>query len=135
MPEPYFEGEVIARWLKDGRKMKLLENFHFVDASGKRWSAPKGSVIDGASIPRILWDSVGGPFTGKYRRASVLHDVACVERAEPYQDVHRMFYEAMIADKTSIAKAKKMYMAVASFGPKWDENGEDLKIGHDEEWL
>jgi hypothetical protein len=119
MSTPHFIGNVKAKWLRDGRKMKLIEDFSFVDANGKVWEAPKGSVVDGASIPRIFWRSVGPPFVGKYRRASVLHDVACKEQTEPHEDVHKMFYDAMLCDRTPQKKAKIMYDVVKTFGPKW----------------
>lgn len=128
-----FFGDVVALWLKDGRKMRLMEDFHFIDKSGKKWSAPEGSIVDGASIPRMFWASIGGPFSGRYRRASVLHDVACVERTEPHKKVHKMFHQAMLADKTPKAKAKEMYIAVVTFGPKWDKNGKDLTFEPKEE--
>jgi hypothetical protein len=119
----HFEGVLQTEWLVHAgpdRKMKVLKNFTFVDDQGKRWVAPKGSVVDGASIPPELWSSViGTPFVGDYRRATVLHDVACQQRVEPHKAVHRMFYEAMIADGVDEIRAQVMYLAVRSFGPTW----------------
>lgn len=108
--------------------MKLLEDFSFVDKRGVSWLAPAGSIVDGASIPRILWPVVGSPFAGRYRRASVLHDVACQERRRPWKKVHKMFYQAMRADNTPKAQAKQMYKVVRMFGPRWDEDGNQLEI-------
>ena len=127
-----FIGEVEARWLSDGRKMRLLKDITFIDSKNREWKAPAGSVIDGASIPRELWAMTGSPFVGKYRRASVIHDVACVERTQPHEQVHYMFYEAMLRDRVSKGKAKLMYVAVRDMGPKWDENGDDLPP--DDDW-
>lgn len=129
MAQSYFEGEVRTLWLVEGevgddgpdRRMQLLEDFAFVDPNGVRWLAPAGSRIDGASIPRMLWSVAGDPFIGQYRRASVLHDVACDDRTRPSKDVHRMFYDAMIADGTSTAQAVEFYTAVRLFGPHWDD--------------
>lgn len=119
----HFEGEVRVEWLRHGgedRMMKLLEEFVFVDDRGVRWVAPAGSIIDGASIPEMLWSATNGtPYVGDYRRATVLHDVACVERTRPSADVHRMFYDAMVTDGVGIARAIKMYTAVRLFGPHW----------------
>ena len=131
--EAKFIGDVKAQWLKDGRRMKLLEDFLFIDSSGKQWAAMKGESVDGASIPKILWTSVGPPFVGKYRRATVLHDVECVHRREPHKVVHQMLYEAMLADKTPKPLAKKIYLAVSMFGPRWDEHGNDLKPDSDDD--
>ncbi len=135
--KPVFSGDVIVQWLDDGRTMELLEDFFFVDAKGTSWQAPAGSIVNGASIPRILWPVVGSPFAGRYRRASVLHDVACQERTRPWKKVHKMFYQAMRADKTPKAKAKQMYKAVRMFGPRWDEDGnlQEIRIDSDELYL
>lgn len=133
MPTARFEGQVETSWMNDGRRMKLLKPVMYVDHTGKEWLAPEGSVIDGASIPKAFWSSVGPPFVGKYRRATVIHDVQCVTRSEPYQDVHRMFYEAMVVDGTPKAKAREMYFAVKHFGPKWDEDGNDLIVEFDDD--
>jgi hypothetical protein len=116
-----FIGEVIARWLVDGRKMELTADFAYLDPSGRRWNAPKGSIVDGASIPQVFWTVVGGPFEGSYRNASVVHDVACVKKEGHWQDVHRMFYYAMRAGGVSDFRAAVMYAAVYRFGPRWEE--------------
>jgi hypothetical protein len=119
----HFEGEVRTEWLVhegDDRQMRLLEAFAFVDDQGLRWEAAPGDVIDGASIPRFLWTISGSPFVGDYRRASVLHDVACQRRERPSKDVHRMFYDAMRAEGMSTDDAMKYYTAVRLFGPRWE---------------
>jgi hypothetical protein len=133
--KPKFKGDVIVKWRADGRTMKLLEDFSFIDARGTTWQAPAGSIVDGASIPRILWPLVGTPFAGKYRRASVLHDIACQERTRPWKKVHKMFYQAMRADKTPKSTAKQFYQAVQLFGPRWDKNGNLLRIEIDSDEL
>lgn len=116
-----FVGHVVAEWLddKEGRKMKLAEPFAFIEKSGERWDAPKGSIVDGASIPKIAWSIIGGPFEGKYRNASVIHDVACNDKDRTWQSVHKVFYDAMLASGVDISKAKIMYAAVYHFGPRW----------------
>jgi len=124
-----FDNTVKAEWLPDDpRQMRLLETINFVDSAGKIWTAPGDSIVDGASIPRFFWRVIGSPFVGLYRRASVIHDVYCVERSEPHETVHRMFYDAMIADGVDEKKAMTMYQAVAMFGPRWDEEGNDLPV-------
>lgn len=128
MSKAKFTGQVETRWMTDGRKMRLLKEVVFKDKNDVVWKAPKGSVIDGASIPRELWSMIGSPFVGKYRRASVIHDVACVKRKQPYELVHYMFYEAMLCDGMPKSKANIMYIAVRDFGPRWDEDGNDLVL-------
>ena len=115
----HFVGEVKTKWLDDGRKMQLLETFTYVDPQKITWDSPKDSVIDGASIPRIAWSLIGGPFEGKYRNASVIHDVACDLALRPWEEVHEAFYNAMRAGGVGVMKAKIMYGAVYHFGPRW----------------
>lgn len=121
-----FQGTVKTEWVEADRQMRLLEDFAYLDAAGEEWRAPAGSLIDGASIPRVLWSAVGSPFTGEYRQASVVHDVACASRSRPWQDVHRMFYNACRAGGVGEKKAKIMYAAVHRFGPRWSANGTPL---------
>jgi len=114
-----FEGQVVARWESDGRSMTLVEPFAYVDPRATRWPAPAGAVVNGASIPRAFWSLIGGPFSGEFRDASVVHDVACETRDRPWQAVHTMFYEACRCGGVGTVKAKTMYYAVYHFGPRW----------------
>ncbi|WP_065204269.1 DUF1353 domain-containing protein [Shewanella woodyi] len=118
--KPYFVGRVVTHWLAiEPRKMLLEAPFSFVDKDGVTWTAPAGSVIDGASIPRVLWYLIGSPFNGHYRRASVIHDVYCVTRSRPHQQVHQMFYDACRADGVHKIKALAMYIALKVGAPRW----------------
>jgi hypothetical protein len=127
-----FKGDVVARWLThdgDDRDMELQKDFSYTDPDGVVWMAPKGSVVNGASIPGALWATVGSPFVGDYRRASVIHDVACGQRRQPHEAVHLMFYSAMRADGVSWSRANVMYQAVKQFGPKWGTTGATIRKG------
>jgi len=129
-----FINQVYCEWLvHDGpdRDVRLLEDFFYIDPNGKRWPAPKDSIVNGASIPWPLWNKwIGPPFVGNYRRASVVHDVACELRekiCKSSQEAHRMFYDACLCGGVSKAKAKVMYWAVRTFGPKWgDQNAKNI---------
>lgn len=110
---------VHTKWIADRDAMELLADFSYIDPNGKVWLAPKGSVTDGASIPRLLWTVIGQPFDKDYRLAAVVHDVACVEKKSRWQDVHRMFYYACLCNGLARIKAKIMYYAVYKFGPRW----------------
>lgn len=114
-----YSGNVKAEWLKDGRRMKLLENFSYKDPNNVNWQAPKGSIVDGASIPTFAWSFIGSPFSGKYRNASVIHDIACQNKDRTWEVVHLSFYYGMLASDVSKLKAKIMYAAVYHFGPRW----------------
>ena len=114
-----FKGRLITTWGDDGRKMILEETFSYIDPRTKIWKVPKGTTVDGASIPWAMWSIIGGPFAGKYRRASVIHDYFCDLRSRPWKQVHRVFFNAMLAAGVEERKAKIMYAAVYHFGPRW----------------
>lgn len=115
----HFTGRVVSEWLDDGRNMRLVEPFSYVDSQGVVWDAPAGTIINGASIPWLFWRFIGSPLTGLYRRASIPHDAACTERSRDWRAVHRMFYEAMRTEGCEWWRANLMYWAVRLFGPKW----------------
>ena len=128
----YYSGPVETRWENDGRSMTLLNELTYTDPNGIVWIAPAGSQVDGASIPRYAWSIMGGPFEGKYRNASVLHDVAYGQRKRPWQDCDRMFYNAMRCSGVSAVEAKTMYYALYRFGNHWKfpiKRGKPVKVG------
>ena len=114
-------GEVVARWEPDGRTMTLVEPFQYIDRHDRKWSVPRGIAVDGASIPQVFWSVIGGPFEGRYRNASVIHDYYCDAKSRSWQDVHLVFYEAMLASGVKAPTAYLMYKAVEQFGPRWSE--------------
>jgi len=118
-PWGYYSGEPETRCNADGRTMTLLSELRYTDPHGLAWVAPVGSIVDGASIPRSLWSVMGGPFEGKYRNASVLHDVAYDQHNRPWQDCDRMFYNAMRCSGVSAVEAKTMFYALYRFGHHW----------------
>jgi hypothetical protein len=99
--------------------MTLLSELRYTDPHGIVWVAPAGSTVNGASIPRSLWSLMGGPFEGKYRDASVLHDVSYEQHKRPWQDCDRMFYNAMRCSGVSAVEAKTMFYALYRFGHHW----------------
>ncbi len=151
-----FSGDPEATWLtEDGtpdRRMKLLGAFSFIDPKGRVWAAPLNSVVDGASIPRALWTAVGSPYTGDYRRASIVHDVACDEAGtdrKKRRAADRMFFHACRAGGCSIWQSIILYLgvrvgaaakdvpawhsavAVESAGPRLRRSDEELRLERD----
>ena len=118
-PFGYFPERPQLEWLDDGRLMQLLRDFLYIDQTSTKWLAPKGAKTDGASIPRILWSFVGGPFEGQYRNAAIVHDTECDAKIHDWRAVHRMFYNASRAGGVGWIKANLMYAAVYAFGPHW----------------
>ena len=124
-PVTYKEwGEFIAspphvELLEDGRSIRLLNDFAYVDPRKKVWVAKKDAVANGASIPQVFWSVTGGPLSGKFRDASIIHDEACREMNEPSDAVHLAFYEACRCSGVPEKQAKTLYAAVYHFGPRW----------------
>lgn len=109
---------VHTTWDENGRTMTLVHGLTYHDPEGRTWHAPAGSVVNGASIPRFFW-RLWAPYTGKYRKASVIHDVACDQQTRPSWQVHRMFYFACRACGVLSCQAWIMWAAVRLFGPRF----------------
>lgn len=126
-------GEAAKRFLQNmktekvgGRLLKLLDDFDYRDEDCRIWRAPKNFVSDGASIPQAFWSLIGGPWDGVYSNAAVIHDYECVRRTTAWEQVHKLFFRAMLAAGTEPLRAKLMYAAVYHCGPKWDAQGRPL---------
>ncbi|MBB5210519.1 DUF1353 domain-containing protein [Microbulbifer hydrolyticus] len=112
-----FSGDPKTTWISESgadRRMYLMEDFHFTDKNGSVWLAPAGSLIDGASIPRAFWSIIGPPYVGDYRRASIVHDVACVNAnaRQERRAADRMFYQACRAGGCSTRSSIILYIGV-----------------------
>ncbi len=117
-----YYGTVSVEFLDDIKKVRTINAFGFKDSNGILWDVPKGTIIDGASIPKTLWSTVGSPFTGKYRDAAIIHDYYSTNKSRSWESVNKMFYEAMIASGVGKAKASILYTAVYTYGPRWDNS-------------
>jgi hypothetical protein len=110
-----FSGNPRTEWLcddGDDSNMRMLETFWYTDPHGRRWVAPKDSITNGASIPRTLWSSVGSPYTGNYRRAAIVHDVALKTPGLVRDDADTMFYFACMAGGCELMESKLLYAGV-----------------------
>lgn len=115
-----FKNTVKVEWVEGtDRLMMLMEDICYIDKFGVKWNGFKGDLIDGASIPRFFWRVIGSPFVGRYRRASVIHDVYCTKKTRPFKRVHAVFNEMMITDNVPKVKRVLMAKAVKRFGPRW----------------
>ena len=133
-----FSGNPETTWLHlpgdQDRKMSLLADFTYIDWAGKPWVTPDACTVDGASIPRALWTLVGSPYTGLYRRASIVHDKACddaVGDPAARKRADKMFYQACRDGGCSRWQAAVLYVGVrigATFAHAglMDERDEDL---------
>lgn len=110
---------LVLKDVGDGRQFDLVNDYRYVDSRGVEWKVPSGTRVNGASIPSYLWSIVGGPWEGKYRNASVIHDYFYGQRKYASEEIHWVFYDAMRKSNVGIVKAKLMYWAVLRFNPKW----------------
>ncbi len=115
-----FLDELVLKGINDGRYFQLINKFRYLDPAGITWIVPVNERVNGASIPPILWSLVGGPWSGKYRRASVIHDYFFRTKKYASESVHRVFYDAMLTGGVSTIKAKLMYYAVLRFNDRWE---------------
>lgn len=117
-----FLGSVVAQWVdaeEDHRKMKLLNDFGYVDPNGKIWQVMKGTVIDDSSIPKAVWPQVGSPLIGPYQEAAVIHNHYCKIKKEHWFMVHRMIYDASLTAGLSETEAKVLFAGVFAYGQRW----------------
>jgi hypothetical protein len=115
-----FKGDLVLTPLSspDGRRMKVLQPFAFVDSKGRLWDVPAGLETDGASVPKVFW-AMFPPWSGNYRKAAVIHDHFCNIKSRTWQETHNVFYEAMLAEGMGERIAKVLWAAVYNFGPNW----------------
>ena len=108
---------------------RTRNDLKFVNAANDVYVAPKDTWTDGASIPVIFVPIIGDPRSREFMNAATVHDAYSSKRNEngPYyhtatwQEVHRMFYDGLLASGTPPLKAKIMYAAVYLGGPRWSE--------------
>ena len=111
----------------DKRKHKLLEPLLYVTKffpvhvkTGNDFliTIPRGFVTDGASIPRLVWTFVGGPFSGKYVKPAVAHDYLYAVHLYSRYKADLIFLEAMKSCGVSLIKRELMFLAVRVGGRK-----------------
>jgi hypothetical protein len=74
-PHGWFsDTEPNVEMMNDDRCVRVFESFVQIDPDGRISLVPAGQVCDGASIPRLLWSLIGGPYEGKHRVPALSHD-------------------------------------------------------------
>ena len=119
-----FHGQVVTIWLDskgEDRRMKLHPDtdLSFQRASGEVLVAMPGLEFDGASVPVWAWPLIGSPFTGKYRKAAVIHDQLCRDRKKSAKEAHWCFREMLLSLGVGRFRARLMYLALIWAGSKW----------------
>jgi len=110
-------------------QFKTLSALSYRTKAGIIINVPKGFVTDGASIPRACWSIIGSPFTGKYKRAAMVHDWLYHELTTTRIYADRIFLEIMQERKVSLWKRLSMYRAVRTFGwIPWNRQKKNLGL-------
>lgn len=113
-------------------RLEILEApLTFVDPTGRKWTAPAGTLTDGASVPRWALPIVGRPDNKYVFRAAVVHDAYCQTsskctsqlRSRPCEETHRMFFNGCLASGAKRFDATMWWAAVRLGGPKWKDDG------------
>jgi hypothetical protein len=130
----------------DGFQQAFLptsQKIDFVDATGQLWTAPPQTLTDGATIPPLFAPLMGDRQSLEFLMAAALHDAYCgvgnndleTFQTRPWEDVHRMFFEALIVGGTPPQKAKIMFAAVYLGGPRWNDPDRSLEGVSEEDIL
>lgn len=104
--------------LPGGIKRRLVKPFSYYikKKGGDTIVVPAGFVTDGASIPSFAWSIIGGPMTGKYVAAAILHDWLYHIKTYSRERSDLIFLEAMAVLKVSKLKRNIIYWMVRIFG-------------------
>lgn len=119
-----FHGRVVTIWLDsngEDRRMLLHSDTDLVFElpNGDAIPALRGLEFDGASIPVWAWPLIGSPFTGKFRKAAVIHDTLCFIKDRPHREAHYLMYLACRALGVGKIRAKLIYWALLVGGSRW----------------
>lgn len=94
------------------RTVITLADLSYTTNEGVTHTVLKGFITDGASIPRIFWSLIGSPFTGLYRKPSLVHDKFYATQKVTRKYADRIFLEGMKDEGVSWWRRKTMYFAV-----------------------
>lgn len=125
-----FQSLLLLEFLEDGVHARVARPLTYTAKNGRIVTIPEGFVTDGASIPKTLWSTIGSPYTGKYRRAAVLHDYMYHSPLDMDKDeADRLFLEAMLEDGVELVCARTIYEGVHLCGRRaWNEDHLDSNV-------
>ena len=99
----------------NSREYKLTESIEVV-VNKSRITVYEGFIFDGASVPRVLWNIIGSPFTGKYTLASLIHDALYRSESLKRKECDEIFLEIMKKSNVNYIKRYAMYYGVRASG-------------------
>lgn len=144
---PRFEGEAQVAYAREesrilGRDLwRNMKEFTFFLSRDTYVKIPRGYLVDGASVPRLLWSVI--PPWGAYGDATVIHDFLCEylslmqqgkltsisrERADNILAVTMEALEVPVSDQRLINEAVRAYRKVARItSPVWHRDKAELE--------
>jgi hypothetical protein len=133
------ESKILKRDL--WRVMKGFKYYVGEENSDQWVDVPRGYLMDGASVPRILWNII--PPWGAYGAATIVHDILCEYLQLTVQGVpckisrkqaDDILFEAMQVLEVNPDTAEEIYTAVKLYRriaditePNWDEKKANLE--------
>lgn len=121
-----FEGPLAVEAVDDIRylnRLRLLEDFSFIDAAGTRWTLARGAVGDDRVVPRALRPLAGLPAEEAYPRAAVVYNVLAWRRDQPWRRAVRLLHGAARAEGVDETQARLLYVAAYAGGWRWEVAG------------
>jgi esterase/lipase superfamily enzyme len=113
-----FKGALVTQFLADGRNIRLVEPFGFVDSDGKHWDVPAGAELNGAFWPGVV-STTHPPFSGKAREAAILLDYYSQQKTRDWQSTIVMTYWALRASGLGEKPAKVIWAVVYGTTRRW----------------
>lgn len=111
----------------DFKLARVEETFTYTSDNGETVTVKKGFITDGASIPKIAWSLIGGPF-GEYAYAAFVHDFSYCYKLFSRKVCDKIFKNAMKDLNVEWFKRNVMYWAVRMFGwIGWNKHKKEKK--------
>ena len=111
----YFPKALRGKFVGNGQ-WKLIRPFEYHPDIGKKIVVPIDFVSDGASIPKLAYSIIGGPWTGRYAEAAIIHDWLYFSQTTTRKQADIIFIKAMRVLGVSWWRRIAMYRAVRTFG-------------------
>ena len=107
--------------------VETTKDLSYTTKKGITHTVLAGFVTDGASIPKILWSFIGSPFTGLYKKPSLIHDKLYETQKVTRSYADKVFLEGRKDEGVAFWKRRSMYLGVRIGGWKpWNDSKKKL---------
>jgi len=110
-------GDVVLKTPSLGKEKKweVVQEISLI-YSGYKLTIHPGYKTDGASIPRIVWDSIGHPMSTHFITAALFHDILYDSEAMPREWTDEMFGRVLLESGVGKVREWLMEISVKMFG-------------------